>query len=83
MSAWPRSAHTWRTPNGRDTAARATLRLGLVDQFHSLRRHRSLWGGAASSLNDPKPAIFAAIGLTGVLWIGWRIFRKRAKRNAL
>lgn len=41
------------------------------------------YGGSVSSLNDPKPAIFAAIGLTGVLWIGWYIFRKRAKRNAL
>jgi len=41
------------------------------------------YGGSVSSLNDPKPAIFAAIGLTGVLWLGWYIFRKRTKSSAL
>ena len=41
------------------------------------------YGGSVSSLNDPKPAIFAAVGLTGVLWLGWYIFRKRTKSSAL
>jgi len=37
------------------------------------------YAGSVSSLGDPKPAIFAAIGLTGVLWTGWYIFNKRTK----
>ncbi|HEY9081106.1 VTT domain-containing protein [Magnetovibrio sp.] len=40
------------------------------------------YGGSVSSLADPKPALFTAIGLTGVLWLGWYIFTKRAKRAA-
>ena len=39
------------------------------------------YAGSVSSLGDPKPAIFAAIGLTGVLWTGWYIFNKRTKRT--
>ena len=38
------------------------------------------YAGSVSSLEDPKPAIFAAIGLTGVLWTGWYVFRRLAKR---
>jgi len=38
------------------------------------------YGGSVSSLNDPKPAIFAAIGLTATLWAAWYIFRKYTKR---
>ena len=39
------------------------------------------YAGSVSSLDDPKPAIFAAIGLTGLLWTGWYIFRRRTKRR--
>ena len=40
------------------------------------------YAGSVSSLEDPKPAIFAAIGLTGVLWTGWYVFRRLTKRAA-
>jgi len=38
------------------------------------------YAGSVSSLSDPKPAIFTAVGLTGTLWVAWYIFTKRAKR---
>lgn len=39
------------------------------------------YAGSVSSLDDPKPAIFTAIGLTAVLWTAWYVFRKRVKRS--
>jgi len=40
------------------------------------------YAGSISSLEDPKPAIFAAIGLTGILWIAWYVFRKRTRASS-
>lgn len=40
------------------------------------------YAGSISSLEDPKPAVFAAIGLTGVLWTAWYFFRKRTRASA-
>jgi len=34
------------------------------------------YAGSISSLSDPKPAIFAALGLYAVLWTGWLIYRR-------
>ena len=34
------------------------------------------YSGSVSSLNNPKPAIYAAIGMYAVLWTGWFAFRK-------
>ena len=39
------------------------------------------YAGSISTLDDPKPAIFAAIGLYAALWIGWLWFRRRMKRD--
>lgn len=35
------------------------------------------YAGSISSLNDPKPTIFAALGLYTVLWIGWFVYQRR------
>lgn len=40
------------------------------------------YAGSVSSLDDPKPAIFTAIGLTAVLWTAWYIFKRRIKTAA-
>ncbi|TBR41941.1 DedA family protein [Marinomonas agarivorans] len=37
------------------------------------------YAGSISTLENPKPAIFAAIGLTSAVWFGWFVF-KRIKR---
>lgn len=34
------------------------------------------YAGSVSTLDDPRPAIFAALGLYGVMWIGWFVYRK-------
>jgi len=34
------------------------------------------YAGSISSLESPQPAIYAALFLYGVLWIGWYIFRR-------
>ena len=39
----------------------------------------AVYAGSVSSLDDPKPAIFTAIGLTAILWTAWYIFTKRVK----
>lgn len=41
----------------------------------------AVYAGSVSSLNDPKPAIFTAIGLTAVLWTAWYVFTQRVKRR--
>ncbi|MFC1673250.1 TVP38/TMEM64 family protein [Pseudomonadota bacterium] len=41
----------------------------------------AVYAGSISSLDDPKAAIFAAIGLTGALWSAWYVFRRRIKRH--
>jgi len=39
------------------------------------------YAGSISSINDPKPAIFAMIGLTLFLWCGWLVFNYRHKSS--
>jgi uncharacterized membrane protein YdjX (TVP38/TMEM64 family) len=34
------------------------------------------YAGSVSTLDDPKPAIYAALGLYGVMWLGWFVFRR-------
>lgn len=34
------------------------------------------YAGSISTFNDPKPAIYAALSLYGVMWIGWYIYRR-------
>ncbi|WP_298302600.1 TVP38/TMEM64 family protein [uncultured Erythrobacter sp.] len=55
----------------------------------SLRRFAMFWSvgtlpymgtaayaGSVSTLDDPRPAIFAALGLYAVMWAGWFIYRR-------
>lgn len=37
------------------------------------------YSGSISTLGNPQPAIFTAIGLSAVLWLGWMLMRKRAR----
>ena len=37
------------------------------------------YSGSVSSLNDPKPAIYAAIGLYFSLWLAWFLFRRHIR----
>lgn len=39
------------------------------------------YAGSISSLSDPKPAIFAALGLYAALWIGWFVYQRRQKNR--
>ena len=39
------------------------------------------YAGSISSLQNPKPAIFAALALYAVLWLGWFLFRRHKKSN--
>lgn len=34
------------------------------------------YAGSVSTLDDPRPAIFAALGLYAVMWAGWFVYRK-------
>lgn len=34
------------------------------------------YAGSISNLANPQPAIFAAIGLTGFMWVSWLLFRR-------
>lgn len=38
------------------------------------------YAGSISSVQNPMPAIYAALGLASVLWIGWAIFHKYQRR---
>jgi len=38
------------------------------------------YAGSISSIDNPKPAIFTAIGLMAFLWTGWFIFNRRHKK---
>ncbi len=35
------------------------------------------YAGSVSSIDNPMPAIYAALGLYGVMWIGWFLYRKK------
>lgn len=37
------------------------------------------YAGSISSIESPQPAIFAALFLYAVLWVGWFIFRRTRK----
>ena len=39
------------------------------------------YAGSISSLDNPQPAIFAAIGLMSVLWISWLVVRRLSQRR--
>ncbi len=39
------------------------------------------YAGSISTLSDPKPAIFAALGLYATLWIGWFIYQRIEAKN--
>jgi len=34
------------------------------------------YAGSISTFEDPDPAIYAAIGLTSLLWFGWWLFNR-------
>ena len=34
------------------------------------------YAGSISSVDDPKPAIYAALGLYAVMWTGWFVYRR-------
>lgn len=38
------------------------------------------YAGARSTLDDPTPAVYAALGLIGFFWSGWLIFNRRSKK---
>lgn len=40
------------------------------------------YSGSISTLSNPKPAIFTAIGIWGSLWLGWFLFRRFHKNQA-
>jgi len=40
------------------------------------------FAGSISTLENPKPAIFTAIGISTLLWLGWYIFRIRARKSS-
>jgi uncharacterized membrane protein YdjX (TVP38/TMEM64 family) len=40
------------------------------------------YAGSISSIDNPKPAVFTAIGLTSFFWIGWFIFRRSQKQKS-
>jgi len=37
------------------------------------------YSGSISDLNNPKPAVYGAIGIYALLWLGWIVFRKHKK----
>lgn len=39
------------------------------------------YAGSVSTLDDPQPAIFTALGLYAILWAGWFLYQRREKRN--
>ena len=39
------------------------------------------YAGSISSLDNPQPAVFAAIGLMSVLWISWLVVRRLSQRR--
>ena len=40
------------------------------------------YAGSVSTLSDPKPAIYAAIGLSAFFWLSWVIFLRFRRRGA-
>ncbi len=39
------------------------------------------YAGSISSFENPKPAIYVAIGLSGTLWLGWWVYTQIPKRS--
>ncbi|NQX82811.1 MAG: VTT domain-containing protein [Flavobacteriaceae bacterium] len=39
------------------------------------------YAGSVSSLENPKPAIYTAIGVSATLWLGWYLFNKKRKKS--
>jgi uncharacterized membrane protein YdjX (TVP38/TMEM64 family) len=40
----------------------------------------AVYSGSVSTLDNPKPAIFTAIGISSVLWISWYLFSSRIRK---
>jgi uncharacterized membrane protein YdjX (TVP38/TMEM64 family) len=41
------------------------------------------YAGSVSTFDDPKPAIYATLGLYAIMWIGWFVYRRSyARRDA-
>lgn len=40
------------------------------------------YGGSVSSIDNPLPAIYSAIGLSGFLWLGWYLFHRASKQTS-
>jgi uncharacterized membrane protein YdjX (TVP38/TMEM64 family) len=38
------------------------------------------YAGSVSTLEDPNPAIFTALGISGFLWLMWALYRRRHAR---
>ncbi len=41
------------------------------------------YAGSISSLDNPKPAILAAIGISLTLWTGWYLLGRHARKKKL
>lgn len=41
------------------------------------------YAGSVSTVENPGPAIYAAIGLTGIFWLGWLVFRRIQKTGRI
>lgn len=39
------------------------------------------YAGSISSLDNPQPAIFAAVGLMSLLWLSWLVVRRRGQKR--
>ncbi len=39
------------------------------------------YAGSISSIENPKPAIYTAIGIAAILWTGWYLFNTKRKKN--
>jgi len=39
------------------------------------------YAGSISSIENPKPAIYTAIGISVTLWTGWYLFNRKHKKN--
>lgn len=39
------------------------------------------YAGSVSSIENPKPAIYTAIGISATLWTGWYLFNIKRKKN--
>ena len=43
----------------------------------------AVYAGSVSSIENPKPAIFTAIGLSLLLWLAWYIYHRISKKTII